>query len=197
MTDTECMRLGKDAILLLLILLFILLGAGRAVAQSQSVVTEKDSEVAKAGPNDPNNSYDIGLHFGPLLPNRISKVRDIIPGWGVRLAAPTAKGIFELELYHGQGSGIVYRTASFDYRLDIPNPYLPTHFILGMHADLYSPPNLDSRYAGGWHYGGGITEEIAGPLLLRADFKYRYGPGESLYVGVGLLYRIQSGSGGP
>jgi hypothetical protein len=148
----------------------------------------------RAAEND-ENGFEVALHAGPLLPSRIAYVREIVQGWGARVSVPTAKGIFELENFHARGDGIVYNTVSMDYRLDIKNDYLPTHFLLGFHGDYFHGPNRDWVPAGGWHFGGGVSEKIAGPVFFRTDFKYRFSPGTSLYVGVGITYRFSSGGG--
>lgn len=138
------------------------------------------------------NSYELGIHGGPLLPNRVAGVTEILSMVGVRAAAPTDKGMFELDFITGRGLGVVYHSASFDYRLDIVNDYRPVFFLLGGHVDSFEPLERSQRIAFGWHYGGGITEKIAGPIHFRADFRHRFGPGSELYIGVGILYRFPS-----
>jgi opacity protein-like surface antigen len=142
------------------------------------------------------SSWELGVHAGPLLPSRIPYVREIVQGWGGRVAIPTAKGVFEIDNVHARGSGIVYNTLSLDYRADIKNDYLPTHFLIGFHGDYFHGPERGFTYAGGWHFGGGLTEKLAGPVYFRTDFKYRFSPGTSLYVGIGVSYRFGSGKGG-
>jgi hypothetical protein len=60
--------------------------------------------------------------------------------------------------------------------------------------DQYKGSHKSWSTGTGWHYGGGSTLPIAGPILLRFDFKSRFGPGNSLYVGVGIVYRLPSSS---
>lgn len=145
-------------------------------------------------------AMEFGVGFGPFLPSRIGGVREILNGWALRGGVSTAKGFFELEHFNGHGDGINYHTSSFDYRLDVVGSGAMTditvHFILGFHADYYQPSFLDTtldtsyRWSGGWHYGGGLRLPLGGPLSLRADFKQRFSPGQSLTVLVGLGFAL-------
>jgi PAT family beta-lactamase induction signal transducer AmpG len=140
---------------------------------------------------------EIGLGFGPLLPSRIPKVREIQNTWGGRLGTQTAKGFFEVDWVHGRNDGIVYNAFGLDYRLsfnssdgDESASVLPAHFLLGFHMDHFKGLNEDSfRTSGGWHYGGGLRLPIGGPdspLFFRTDFRHRFSPGSSLIVLVGF-----------
>lgn len=137
---------------------------------------------------------ELGLHAGPLLPSKVPAVTEIVQGWGARFSVPTRKGVFELDSFLGQGDGTTYSSLAFDYRLDIDNDVLPAHFLLGLHTDWFSPPGEGYRFSGGWHYGGGISQHVGGPIYFRGDFKYRFSPGNSVYVGIGFLYRFGTNS---
>lgn len=148
-----------------------------------------------AGALDPRNSYDVNIHFGTLLPSRIGLL-ETVPGWGIRLSAPTGKGTFEASGFSGIGNGIIYKTAALDYRMDVAIETISAHFVLGLHIDQYEAENAASRFSGGWHYGGGITQLIAGPVFGRFDFRHRFSPGQVLEVTLGLTYRFAVGGGG-
>lgn len=137
---------------------------------------------------------EIGIHAGPLMATQIPRFREFISGWGARFSVPTEKGVFELDSYFARGMGQEYVSGMLDYRLDLPTEILPVHALLGVHVDRYVVPGREGRVAGGWHFGGGFTERLAGPLSVRADFKFRFGPGNSAWVGVSLVYRLPSGS---
>lgn len=143
------------------------------------------------------NFSDFGVHFGPLLPSRILGVREVINGWGLRMGTNTGKGFFEIDYFNARGGGVFYQTGSIDYRLDVTSSLINAHFILGGHADYYKPVDPRSNtVAFGWHYGGGIVQEVAGPILMRGDFKFRFSPGTSLYVGIGFVYRFSGSDDG-
>lgn len=135
-----------------------------------------------------STSWEIGLQAGSLLPNRIRGVREIVPGWAPSVAIPTRAGTVQIGGFFGRGNGIVYNALSFDYRIELLLEGLPLHFLLGMHADEYEGLYGKSKILGGWHFGGGTTQAIAGPISLRGDFRSRYGPGRSLEILVGLVY---------
>lgn len=143
------------------------------------------------------NAYDIGVDFGTLLPSRIGLL-EMVPGWGFRVGLPTGKGVFEPNVFTGIGNGIIYRSFSIDYRLDLNIEGIGAHFLLGMHADQFdqaSPP-VSNKFAGGWHYGGGISQQIAGPAFARFDFRHRFSPGQVVEITVGFTYRFAAGGGG-
>ncbi len=144
--------------------------------------------------NETRGTAELGFAFGPLLPAR-NGLMELVPGWAVRGGLPSSLGFFEGEFYNGIGNGIVYRSAVVDYRLDLAVEPLLVHFLIGFHLDQYeqSTPEIPRRFAGGWHYGGGLTQWIAGPLDARFDFRHRFGPGQVVEVLVGLTYRLSGG----
>lgn len=147
---------------------------------------------------DPKNCYDYGFQLGTLLPANFG-VREMVPGWGARTAVPTKSGVFEGSVFSGLGNGIMYRTVTIDYRLDLELEGISSHFLLGFHADQYStesPIPASSRFSGGWHYGGGVTQWLAGPIYARFDFRHRFSPGQIVEVTVGLIYRLPSANSG-
>lgn len=150
---------------------------------------------------------EFGIGFGPLLPSRIAKVREIQNTWGVRLGTRTAKGFFEVDWVHGRNDGIVYNAFGLDYRLSLQAEPggdssealgLPVHFLLGFHVDHFQGLDQDSfRTSGGWHYGGGLQIPIGGPdspFLFRSDFRHRFSPGSSLIVLVGFSFLTGTGA---
>jgi hypothetical protein len=156
------------------------------------------AQEAESGASDPRHSYDLNLNFGTFLSARTGIDQDV-PGWGLRLSVPTAKGVFEFGGFSGIGHGAIYRSAALDYRLDVVFDSVAAHFLLGFHADQYDqtdPVIAQSKFSGGWHYGGGITQQLAGPILFRFDFRHRFSPGQALEVTLGLSYRIPEGQVG-
>lgn len=136
-------------------------------------------------------SAEVGFGFGSLLPAR-NGLKEIVPGWAIRGSLPTSMGFFEAQYYNGIGYGIIYRSVTIDYRADLHFDPIFAHFLLGFHIDQYeqATPEIPRRFAGGWHYGGGITQLIAGPVSARFDFRHRFGPGHVVEVLLGLTFRI-------
>lgn len=139
---------------------------------------------------------EFGVSFGPLLPSRISGVREVLNGVGAHGGILTSKGFFEVDYFTAHGDGIDYHTVGVDYRLDVVNkdvmPETRVHFILGFNGDYFKPSTTSEfRQSGGWHYGGGVRIPLGGtesPFQLRADFKHRFGPGNSLIVLIGFAF---------
>lgn len=149
-------------------------------------------ETKSGGLTDPKSAYDFGFAGVSFLPYRIRGVTEIVPGWAVSASMPTGNGIVEASVFVGKGYGIQYLSGSIDYRLDLVLETLPLHFLIGLNADRYTYGSTTIPYAGGWHYGGGVSQELSGPVMLRADFRSRYGPGNSLEIRVGIIYRLDA-----
>ncbi|MEK7355850.1 MAG: MFS transporter, partial [Bdellovibrionota bacterium] len=155
------------------------------------------AQTPEGAPVGPANSYLFHLHGDTFLPSRISGATEIVPGWGAGVSIPTGKGLFMIDSFVGKGSGSEYKSIIGDLRLDVANDVIPVQFLLGFHADTWTPINGESaKFSGGWHFGGGIMFPLAGPFFLESDFRYRFSPGTSLLIGVGLTYVLNSGSGG-
>jgi hypothetical protein len=130
----------------------------------------------------------IGILAGPFLPSSISGVREILQVSGLRLGSNTRLGNFEAEGWLANGGGVSYQSFLMNYRLNIPSDNLPVHALVGVHADYYRKANATTASSGGWQIGGGAETKIAGPLSLRSDFEYRFGPGTSLLVLVSIMW---------
>lgn len=148
-----------------------------------------------ASPSVSHAQSELGVGFGPFLPSKIPRVREIQNTWGLRLGTGTDKGFFEIDWAHGRGDDIIYNTFSLGYRLPLEGSsaldQLPVHFLLGLHMDHFKGREQEFRSAGGWHYGGGLRLPIGGlgsPVLFRADFRHRFSPGSSLLVLVGFSF---------
>lgn len=168
---------------------FLALGFSLVSQQAFSQATGAASAQSEA-----KNSYDLGIDFGTIIPSR-NGLDELVPGWGFRGSYPTSKGTFEANMFNGIGNGIVYRTIGADFRMDIVVENIYAHVLLGGHMDQYdqaSPPE-SKRFAGGWHYGGGVSQHIGGPLLMRFDFRHRFSPGQVVEITLGFTYRIPAG----
>ncbi|MES2962319.1 MAG: MFS transporter [Bdellovibrionota bacterium] len=142
-----------------------------------------------------DKSYLFHLHGDTFLASKVSGVTEIVPGWGPGISIPTNKGLFMIDTFIGKGSGIEYKSLLADYRVNVVNDVIPVQFLIGFHTDTWTPPGSSTpKFAGGWHFGGGIMMPLAGPFYLESEFRYRLSPGTSLLIGVGLTYVLNSGS---
>jgi hypothetical protein len=151
----------------------------------------------KAGAADLNSKqtlgfYELGLHGGAFIPNRIAPLIDVMKSWGLRLGFPTDRGNFEIDYLTARADGRFFDDLSLDYRFDFVNDISPIHALLGMHIDTWSIEDGVGKFGGGWHIAGGNTVLLAGSVYFRSDFKYRFGPGTSLDASIGILYRFAS-----
>lgn len=169
--------------------------AASALALFAIVGSSPPAGAQEIGAPPAEKSYLLHLHGDTFLASRVSGVTEIVPGWGPGVSIPTGKGQFMIDSFLGKGSGIEYKSLLADYRVNITNDVIPVHFLLGVHTDTWTGVSGEAKVSGGWHFGGGITFPIAGPFFLESDFRYRFSPGTSLLIGVGLTYVLSSGSG--
>ncbi|HVK62686.1 MAG TPA: MFS transporter [Bdellovibrionales bacterium] len=173
----------------------------KSVAQAAAIVAviaaslSVSSTAYAQGAEQNEERYAFGIHGGPLLPRRMGKVREVMQGWGLRGTLPTSRGTFEVDSFFSRDEGTSYNSFALDYKFSVFADEIPAHFILGVHGDWYTPPELGSRFAGGWHFGGGFSQPISESVSLRGDFKYRIGPGQSLYVGIGVEVQFGNDAG--
>jgi opacity protein-like surface antigen len=142
----------------------------------------------------PRYKYEFGADGGSFLPSRIKGVTEIVPAWGLRASRGLSSGAVELNSFTGRSEGVSYSSAGLNYRLDLVNPVLSSFLTVGLHVDQYQPLTGKSQTGGGWNWGAGVQAPIVDPIWFRADFDYRFGPGTSLYVSAGLVYRLSSAS---
>jgi opacity protein-like surface antigen len=161
---------------------------------SNSAAAAAGAAAQSSGADTHAGSNAFGIHAGPLLPSRMG-IPEILKGFGMRGTFPTHRGTFEIDSFFAHTQGTQYTSLSFDYKFNVVNDVMPTHFILGIHTDVFAPPNEGARFGGGWHYGGGFSIPVSELVSLRGDFKYRFSPGTSLYVGVGVEFFFSKDTG--
>lgn len=188
--------------LCLILVLFVIIFVATLLVAPQKVFAQTPPAAsapnATPGPATKKYSSEYTLFVGPLLPSKIGGVTEVLHGVGARAGVYTRMGIFEPEVITARGDGVEYNIFSFDYRMDVVSSVMSAHFLLGGHVDYYKPATAAGyRIGPGWQYGGGAFIPLAGPFALRADFKYRFGPGTSLIVGVGLAMRLEGGTDTP
>lgn len=153
------------------------------------------------GPDSPedttgtNSRYEMGFQIGNLLPNQIPGVTEILGLGGVRGGLRIAKLTYaEAGLIMGNGSGVEWKNAHIDARMDIPVENLVGFAYLGVDSIYYKGSDGETRTNFGGHAGGGIQALLSGALWVRGDMKFSFSPGTSLYVGVGVMFRFGAGT---
>ena len=137
------------------------------------------------------NAYDFGVQTGILLTKGITGMTEPVPGWALRASTPARHGIFESSVFLGRGNGQSYSYLTLDYRIDLDlYDSQSLLFLIGAHADAYKPIERDRGFSLGWHLGGAYLVPLAGTLGARADFRYRFGPGQAAEILVGFNYRV-------
>lgn len=138
--------------------------------------------------------YEMGFQLGDLLPNQIAGVTEIMGLGGVSAGFRIAPQTYaEGGLLMGNGSGVEWKNAHVDLRMDIPVEGLVGLAYLGADTIYYKGLNSSSKVMFGGHVGGGIQTLLTGSIWFRGDMKFSFNPGTALYVGAGFEFRFGGG----
>lgn len=139
---------------------------------------------------DKKIGFEWGLHTGPLLPNQIEQVTEIMPMWGARVGFPNRNAMVEIGATSARAYGTSLYNGHISYRGDITVESLTGIFYAGL--DLYhiTPPEQSGRTEGGGHVGAGLMTLIGDVAWFRADMKFNINPGTALYIGFGITFRL-------
>jgi hypothetical protein len=141
--------------------------------------------------------YELGFHLGNLLPNQIDGVTEIMGLGGVRGGLRISPGsYFEAGFITGNGEGAEWKNAHLDVRMDIPVENLVGVAYVGADTIYYQGRGQGNKVVFGGHAGGGIQAHLSGSAWFRADMKFGFSPGTSLYIGAGLVFRMGAGGAG-
>ena len=112
---------------------------------------------------------------------------------GVRMGLRMApESYFEAGFITGNGEGVEWKNVHVDIRMDIPIENLLAVAYVGADAAYYKGNGQSTKLIFGGHAGGGIMGHVGGPTWFRGDMKFSFSPGTSLYIGVGLVFRLGS-----
>lgn len=153
--------------------------------------------IANAQEQTSSGGNEISLHTGSLLPNQIDGVTEILPVWGARYGLGTQLGVVELGGSNVHAQGVDFTTLTASLRGDVPLADQIQGIIYGgLDFNWYRPEAESERKSvTGVHVGTGLMMHVADTFWLRSELKFMGGPGTSLYIGFGVVFRAP-GSGG-
>jgi hypothetical protein len=135
---------------------------------------------------------EISLHMGELLPNQIKGVTEILPIIGARYALGLGgSGMLEFGVANSHAYGVDFSilTASLRGEIDVA-PDVTGLIYIGSDLNWYRPTTSSSRLLeSGLHVGTAILMKTAETISLRSDLKLSGGPGTSLYLGFGVVFK--------
>ena len=138
---------------------------------------------------------DFSFFLGEMLPNQIDGVRDILPVFGGRYAfGLSGPGAIEVGLQNSHAQGVDFTTLNLDFRAVFPAaPGISAAIYLGPALNYYSEKDSSNRLtATGIEFGVAGLMSVGDVLQLRADLKFMGGPGTSLYLLFGVVFRTSS-----
>lgn len=135
----------------------------------------------------------FGLHTGPLLPNQVPGMTEIMPVWGVKYGAPVRKGLIEFGVANSRSVGVIYYNGSISMRGDFNLDDMFAVTYAGLDIHYYSPAGSTFNSYFGGHVGGGFAAHLGDLLWFRTDMKFNLNPGTALYIGFGLEWRAPAG----
>jgi hypothetical protein len=135
---------------------------------------------------------EISLYLGEDLPSGIENVTEILPVFGGRYGIQTSRvGIVELGLFNTHASGVDFSTFEASLRGTLLfSPGLDGLYYGGLDFNYFRPEHEDERKtATGFHIGAGAMMQVTDSLWLRGDLKFMGGPGSSLYLLFGVVFK--------
>ena len=141
------------------------------------------------------NSFELGADLGTLLPQGIRGLNDNYPVAGLWFTQPTAYGGVEYSLHSSKAKGVSLYDGSVSLRVDFSVFDIVEGFMkLGFHGVQYETENIvgkDPSWTNtfGSHIGFGSYLQFGGPILGRVDFKFGFGPGNTMILTAGIVYR--------
>ncbi len=137
-----------------------------------------------------------GAHTGPLLPNQIVGMTEIMPVWGVRYGFAVRKGTLEFGVANARAKGVEYYNGSASIRGDYNIDDMFAIVYTGLDTHYYAPAGGTFNMFVGAHVGGGFAAHLGDLLWFRTDMKFNLNPGTALYIGFGLEWRQPAGGEG-
>lgn len=140
--------------------------------------------------------FEFGIHTGNLLPNQINGVTEIMGLGGVRTAfRMSPRSYVEGGFITGNGEGQQWRNIHADIRMDSPvESYLASVYI-GGDAVYYKGVGRSEVLNFGGHVGGAVQAQLTSAAWFRADMKFGFSPGTSLYFSLGFVWRLGASGG--
>ncbi len=155
------------------------------------VLTSALMPIAKAA--EESSFWSVTPHTGPLLPNQVDGISEIMPTAGLNLGLKAGRGLWELGTYFSNAYGAGYHNVAASYRIIMPMEGLEAHLFGGLDFVRYRSVEFDTRSTLGAHAGVGVGAPLGSGIVLRTDMKFNVNPGTSLYVGFGLEVRTALG----
>lgn len=147
---------------------------------------------AASGGSPPDDAqYEFGFSVGNLLPNQIAGVTEIMGLGGVMAGMQLAPLTYaETGVIMGNGNGVQWKNVHLDFRIDIPIENLIGLAYVGADMTYFNGITGGNRLIFGGHAGGGVMTHLGGSVWGRADMKFSFSPGTTLYIGIGIEFRI-------
>lgn len=135
---------------------------------------------------------EFGFHAGGFLPYGIYGVRDQYPMWGGRYGHPFRIWRLEWGGYFTSAKGVRLYNGSVSWTFDLDIYDVKLLPFVGGDVYYYSGKTnirtLPFVITYGGHIGLSPYFVINNMWAMRADFKYNFSPGNSLYAGIGFAY---------
>lgn len=138
-----------------------------------------------------SSGSEISLFLGSMLPNQIDGVTEIMPLVGGRFGLNTLAGVLELGAFNSHAYGVDFTNFDLSVRGDLPVAEgIAAGIYGGLDINWYAPYGSTARLTEtGIHLGAAGLMSISSNLWLRGDLKFMGGPGTSLLLLFGIMFR--------
>lgn len=149
---------------------------------------------AQQNPDDKKTEPHFAAQLGPLLPNQIEGMTEIMPTWNLLYGFPYRKGHLELGGASSRGNGVEAYNGFLSYRGEVPMDDITAILYMGIDIHHYYPlGGLSPRTLFGGHVGGGFTTLLGDTVWFRGDMKFNVNPGTALYIAFGFEFKLPGG----
>lgn len=137
------------------------------------------------------STMDFGLTVGNILPNQIDGMTEITGLGGFHGAYRLNSFSFlEARYLGGNGSGASWQNVAMSGRYEMSVDAFVAAALVGLDVNYYGGNGASKQFTLGGHAGGAILSQIGGSTWLRADMNFQVKPGTSLFIGIGLMFRL-------
>lgn len=156
-----------------------------------SAVFFKTESVFGQEGEDLSPPMEVGLLVGRLLPNQIDGIDEVMSLSGLHFAYRLSPMVYAQSFVHaGKGEGQSWKSLGLSVRMDQTLEEFLVSFYGGAQSTLSSGPSSSEKNVWGAFLGGSLLAGTGGPTWLKLDMNFGFGPGTSLFISLGLLFRF-------
>ena len=136
-------------------------------------------------------TFEIGGTVGRLLPSQVDGVDEVMSLGGVHLGYNLGPMFYsQAHFLAGNGEGQSWKSLGVSARMDQKLEEFLISVYAGVQSTISSGPTASEKNELGAFVGGGLMANAGGPTWIKLDMNFGFGPGTTLFISLGLLWRM-------